>query len=124
MTLRVALAVCISLALQGCTVLATVVGGSASTVQVAQTVDAAKLGADAVSGAATGKTITDHAISYVFNQDCTLFNVFSTSKPVCRDYDEPLPVEPTPEAAPVININPVTHTRTTVARQDTAVISP
>lgn len=105
--------VSLAAALSGCTVLASVAGGSAATVQAAQTIDAAKLGADAVSGVTTGKTLTDHAISYVMNQDCTLFNVFSSKEPVCRDYDAPRPAAPNPPVVPVIDANPLALARTT-----------
>jgi len=102
--------------LSACAIVATVGGGSAATIQAAQTIDAAKLGADAVSGATTGKTITDHAISFVADKDCTLFNLFD-SKPMCVEYgshqeqsiqrianQEPPPV-------PVVSIDPLTLKR-------------
>lgn len=100
--------------LMGCAVVASIGGGSAATIQAAQTIDAAKLGADAVSGAATGKTITDHAISYVADQDCTLFNIFE-SKPVCEEYGsrkkpEELASNQT-SPVPVETVNPVTLKR-------------
>jgi hypothetical protein len=101
--------------LTGCAVVASMGGGSAATIQAAQTIDAAKLSADALSGAATGKTITDHAISYVADQDCTLFNLLD-SKPMCVEYGSKQKVEElasnqpsTP--VPVLTINPVTLQR-------------
>jgi hypothetical protein len=102
--------------LNACAIVATIGGGSAATIQAAQTIDAAKLGADAVSGAATGKTITDHAISYFVNQDCTLFNVFE-SKPVCVEFgaQEEQPKERVanqdPPPVPVVSIDPLSLKR-------------
>jgi len=106
-------ALCCSLT--GCAIVASVGGGSAATVQAAQTIDAAKLGADAVSGATTGKTITDHAISFVANQDCTLFNIFD-SKPMCVEYGvrpkaQEVAVNQKPAPIPIVTINPVTLQR-------------
>jgi hypothetical protein len=104
--------------LTACAVVAAVGGGSAATIQVAQTFDAAKLGADAVSGATTGKTITDHAISFVADQDCTLFNLLD-SKPMCVEYGTPkatkseeLAVNQEPPPVPVVTIDPLTLRRT------------
>lgn len=105
------------LPLSGCALVATVGGGSAATIQAAQTIDAAKLGADAVSGATTGKTLTDHAISYVANKDCTLFNIFG-DKPICVEYNtktastvEVASLQP-PPPVPVETINPITLKKT------------
>jgi hypothetical protein len=101
--------------LTGCAVVASVGGGSAATIQAAQTIDAAKLSADALSGATTGKTITDHAISFVADQDCTLFNLLD-GKPMCVEYgfhqkSEELASVQTSAPIPVVTINPLTLQR-------------
>jgi len=57
----------------GCAVIITSAGGGATAVQVATVLDAAKLGGDVISGATTGKTLTDHAISYAVDRDCSLW---------------------------------------------------
>ena len=80
----------------GCAVIAVSAGGSAAVVQAAQVLDAAKLGADIVSGATTGKTLTDHAISYITDQDCSMFNL-AEGESICSDYpvasEEPEPTQ-------------------------------
>ena len=71
----------------GCAVIAVSAGSGAGVVQVAQVLDAAKLGADVISGVATGKTITDHAISYATDQDCATLNLLE-GLAICEDYGE------------------------------------
>lgn len=54
----------------GCAMVAQYIGASAATIQTAQTIDSFKLAADVGSAAGTGKTLVDHAISYVMDMDC------------------------------------------------------
>ena len=61
--------------IQGCVLI-----GGAGTYQ---TVDTVTTGATAVSYGATGKGITDHAISAVVGKDCRMFNVLQ-HKNFCR----------------------------------------
>jgi len=58
--------------LTGCAIIVTSAGGGAAAVQTATILDAAKLTGDVVSGATTGKSLTDNMISYAFDQDCSL----------------------------------------------------
>lgn len=69
--------------LPGCVLLATTGGASVATVQTAQTIDIIKTGADVASASTTGKTITDHAVSWVVGKDCRTLNVFQGKK-FCR----------------------------------------
>jgi peptidoglycan hydrolase-like protein with peptidoglycan-binding domain len=79
--------------LQGCVLLASSTGGSAATIQAAQTIDAIKTAGDLGSVAVTNKTITDHAISALSGKDCRLLNIFN-KKNICKT---PAPDVSTPE---------------------------
>jgi hypothetical protein len=91
------LVMAILLSQAGCAVIATSAGGSAAVVQAAQVLDIAKLSADLVSGATTGKTLTDHAISYVRDQDCSTLNLLAASA-MCEDYSEDSEQQPEDDA--------------------------
>jgi len=73
--------------LTGCAVIVTSAGGGAAAVQTATILDAAKLTGDVVSGATTGKSITDNVISYAYSQDCSLLYPLG-GYDVCNDYPE------------------------------------
>ena len=79
--------------LEGCALLASSAGGSASTIQVAQTIDMVKTAGDVGSAAVTKKTLTDHALSALSGKDCRVFNIFDKKK-ICKT---PLPDVSTPE---------------------------
>jgi len=70
--MRILLLLVISINLTGCAIIVTSAGGGAAAVQTATILDAAKLTGDVVSGATTGKSLTDNVISYAFDQDCSL----------------------------------------------------
>jgi len=53
-------------------------------------VAAASYGADGVSMAESGKTVTDHATSMVTKQDCALWRVFR-NRSICQDRDPGAP---------------------------------
>jgi uncharacterized protein YceK len=72
------------LCLNGCAVIATTIGSSPATISAAQTLDAVKLGVDAVSAGATDKTTTDHAVSTVSGLDCKATNIIK-GKVYCED---------------------------------------
>ena len=61
--------------IQGCAILG--IGG------VYQTIDTVSTGANVVSYGATGKGLSDHAISVATGKDCQMFNVFK-NKNICR----------------------------------------
>lgn len=69
--------------LSGCAAIATVGGGGVATIQTAQTIDMVSTGASAASTVTTGKSLTDHAISYIVGKDCRMFNVLNKKK-FCR----------------------------------------
>jgi len=69
--------------LSGCAAIATVGGGGISTIQTAQTIDMVSTGASAASTVTTGKSLTDHAISYIVGKDCRMLNVLNKKK-FCR----------------------------------------
>ena len=79
--------------LEGCALLASSAGGSAGTIQVAQTIDMLKTAGDVGSAAVTNKTLTDHALSAISGKDCRIFNIFDKKK-ICKI---PMPDVSTPE---------------------------
>jgi len=83
----------LSISLQGCVLLASSAGGSAGTIQVAQTIDMVKTAGDVGSAAVTNKTLTDHALSGLSGKDCRVFNIFDKKK-ICKI---PMPDVSTPE---------------------------
>jgi len=83
----------LSISLEGCALLASSVGGSAGTIQVAQTIDMVKTAGDVGSAAVTNKTLTDHALSAISGKDCRVFNIFDKKK-ICKT---PIPDVSTPE---------------------------
>jgi hypothetical protein len=83
----------LTLSLEGCVLLASSAGGSASTIQMAQTVDMIKTAGDVGSAAVTKKTLTDHALSALSGKDCRIFNVFDKQK-ICKT---PMPDISSPE---------------------------
>ena len=83
----------LSSSLQGCVFLASSAGGSAGTIQVAQTIDMVKTAGDVGSAAVTNKTLTDHALSALSGKDCRVFNIFDKKK-ICKI---PMPDVSTPE---------------------------
>ena len=83
----------LSICLQGCVLLASSAGGSAGTIQVAQTIDMVKTAGDVGSAAVTNKTLTDHALSALSGKDCRVFNIFDKKK-ICKI---PMPDVSTPE---------------------------
>jgi hypothetical protein len=83
----------LSTSLEGCVLLASSAGGSASTIQVAQTIDMIKTTGDIGSAAVTNKTLTDHAISALSGKDCRILNILH-KKNICKT---PMPDLSTPE---------------------------
>ena len=83
----------LSSGLEGCVLLASSAGGSAGTIQVAQTIDMVKTAGDVGSAAVTNKTLTDHALSALSGKDCRVFNIFDKKK-ICKI---PMPDVSTPE---------------------------
>ena len=83
----------LSIGLEGCVLLASSAGGSAGTIQVAQTIDMIKTAGDVGSAAVTNKTLTDHALSALSGKDCRVFNIFDKKK-ICKT---PIPDVSTPE---------------------------
>lgn len=83
----------LSIGLEGCVLLASSAGGSAGTIQVAQTIDMVKTAGDIGSAAVTNKTLTDHALSALSGKDCRVFNIFDKKK-ICKT---PMPDVSTPE---------------------------
>ena len=57
-------------------------------------ITAASLGADFISLSSSGKSVTDHGISMVMQQDCSMFGVFDDG--ICHEYG---PDEDTPDGA-------------------------
>lgn len=58
-------------------------GAGATVVATAETVDQAKTAADVVAYGTTGKSLSDHALSYMIGKDCRMFNIFDNKK-ICR----------------------------------------
>jgi hypothetical protein len=73
--------------LNGCTIAAQYLGASSATVQLAQTVDIAKITIDAVSTIETGKPVVDHISSHVLDKDCNTFRLFKGEE-ICVDRDK------------------------------------
>jgi murein L,D-transpeptidase YcbB/YkuD len=73
----------LSSGLEGCVLLASSAGGSAGTIQVAQTIDMVKTAGDLGSAAVTNKTLTDHALSALSGKDCRVLNIFDKKK-ICK----------------------------------------
>jgi peptidoglycan hydrolase-like protein with peptidoglycan-binding domain len=81
--------------LQGCTFLVTTfeIGGAAATagstttaVEVAQALDIAGTAGDAVSIKETGKTLTDHVVSFLTEKDCSLWRKLKGDGAYCEVY--------------------------------------
>jgi hypothetical protein len=72
------------LTLQGCTLAASYLGATGTTLQVAQAVDATKLAVDAVSTIETGKPVMDHVTSRMLDGDCNTFRIFR-GEPICQE---------------------------------------
>ena len=96
--------------LQGCTLLVTTfeIGGAAATagstttaVEVAQALDTAKTAGDVVSYNETGKTLTDHIISFLTEKDCNLVRKLKGDGDFCEAY---LPRMDTPNRIRVFQI--------------------
>ncbi len=51
-------------------------------------VTVASIAVDVASYGATGKTVSDHGLSFVMQQDCAMLRVFENEKPVCVEEDE------------------------------------
>ena len=83
----------LALGLEGCVLLASSAGGSAGTIQMAQTIDMVKTAGDVGSAAVTNKTLTDHALSALSGKDCRVLNIFDKKK-ICKI---PMPDISTPE---------------------------
>ena len=82
-SLKLILLFLIFTSLEGCALLASSAGGSAGTIQVAQTIDMVKAAGDVGSAAVTNKTLTDHALSALSGKDCRVFNIFDKKK-ICK----------------------------------------
>ena len=72
--------------LEGCALLASTAGGSAATIQIAQTIDIIKTAGDIGSASVTGKTLTDHAISELSGKNCKTLNVIENKK-LCEEIE-------------------------------------
>jgi murein L,D-transpeptidase YcbB/YkuD len=72
--------------LEGCALLASSAGGSAATIQIAQTIDIIKTAGDIGSASVTGKTLTDHAISELSGKNCKTLNVIEDKK-LCEEIE-------------------------------------
>ncbi len=48
----------------------------------------ASIAADFASYGATGKTVSDHGLSFVMQQDCSMLRVLDNEKPVCVEEDD------------------------------------
>ncbi|MCZ6744600.1 MAG: hypothetical protein O7D31_07990 [Alphaproteobacteria bacterium] len=48
----------------------------------------ASLAADGISYVTSGKSVTDHALSVVANEDCAMWRALQ-ARPICRDRDAP-----------------------------------
>ena len=51
-------------------------------------VTVASIAVDVASYGATGKTVSDHGLSFVMQQDCAMIRVLDNEKPVCVEEDE------------------------------------
>jgi cell division septation protein DedD len=80
----------------------------------------ASYAADAVSYAATDKTITDHVFSAVARSDCSFIRVLK-EKPICVD-DPQQPVQVADAAAPAADAAPPPDPQADPATRDTYVI--
>lgn len=96
--------------LQGCTFLvttfeiggaATAAGSTTTAVEVAQVLDTAKTAGDVVSYNETGKTLTDHIISFLTEKDCNLVRKLKGDGDFCEAY---LPRMDTPDRIRVFQI--------------------
>ena len=66
----------------------------------------ASLAADGISYATSGKSVTDHAISAVANEDCAMWRALQ-ARPICRDADVPatmVAAAPGPEESEVLAV--------------------
>ncbi|CAM8354812.1 MULTISPECIES: peptidoglycan-binding domain-containing protein [Candidatus Methylopumilus] len=72
--------------LKGCALLVSSAGGSAATIQIAQTIDIIKTAGDIGSASVTGKTLTDHAISELSGKNCKTLNVIEDKK-LCEEIE-------------------------------------
>ena len=72
--------------LEGCALLASTAGGSAATIQIAQTIEIIKTAGDIGSASVTGKTLTDHAISELSGKNCKTLNVIEDKK-LCEEIE-------------------------------------
>lgn len=68
--------------LSACAPVLGLIGYGGSAIQLAAEIDRVKLLTDGVSFVSSGKTITDHAVSYIAGADCRLLHVV-TPQPVC-----------------------------------------
>ena len=75
-------------------------------------VTVASFAADFASLGETGKTITDHGISFLAHKDCALLRVFSKT-PICKD----IPDENTPEGA-LVALAPLSDPNVAAAPED------
>ncbi len=92
--LRVTGAIVVLTWLSGCAPLLGVVGGIGEPImQLATLFDRAKLISDGVSYAKSGKSTTDHALSFASGADCRMFNVLS-GEPVCYPNFVATPADP------------------------------
>ena len=67
--------VMLSVAVSGCALVAQHLGAAASTVQISQTADVVKLLADTTSTVTSGRTVMDHALGGIRDQDCNSFRL-------------------------------------------------
>lgn len=92
--LRISGAIFVMSWLSGCAPLLGVVGGIGEPIiQLATLFDRAKLISDGVSYAKSGKSTTDHALSFASGADCRLLNVLSGG-PVCYPNFVATPADP------------------------------
>jgi hypothetical protein len=75
---------CLLTNLGGCALLASTAGGSAATIQIAQTIDIIKTAGDIGSASVTGKTLTDHAFSELSGKNCKTLNIIEDKK-LCEE---------------------------------------
>jgi peptidoglycan hydrolase-like protein with peptidoglycan-binding domain len=75
---------CLLINLEGCALLASTAGGSAATIQIAQTIDIMKTAGDIGSASVTGKTLTDHALSELSGKNCKTLNIVEDKK-LCEE---------------------------------------
>jgi len=65
---------------------ATTAGSTTTAVEVAQALDTAKTAGDVVSYNETGKTLTDHIISFLTEKDCNLVRKLKSDGDFCKAY--------------------------------------